>query len=187
MRPRTSLRILRRAAPWALACLLAAAPAAADRLFRTNFSLYPSANPTTGSGFFATVADVNKDGRADLLNVRQYNSPIQTVVLEVRLGAPGGELSPTLSTWPLGLRQDFGAGLGAADLDNDQDVDVFVAAVDTVSILPNLGAGTFGAPVRIRVPNCQDNGIAAGDFNEVGDPDLVVASITTESVRKLVG
>ena len=133
MRPRTSLRILRLARSCAIACLLAAPPAAADRLFRTNFSLYPGASPTNGSGFFASVADVNNDGRDDLLSVRQYNSPIQSVVLEVRLGAPGGELSPQLSTWPLGLQQDFGAGLGTADLDGDQDIDVFVAAVDSGS------------------------------------------------------
>ena len=62
----------------ALACGLAP-PAHADRLFRTNFSLHPGMNPTTGSGYFATVADVNGDTRDDLLSIRQYTTPITSL------------------------------------------------------------------------------------------------------------
>jgi hypothetical protein len=171
----------------AAACGLAAAPAHADRLFRTNFSLHPGANPTAGSGYFATVADVNGDARDDLLSIRQYTTPITSVFLEVRLGAPGGELGAQLALHPLGLRDDLSAYPATADLDGDGDLEVMVAALDTLSILPNLGGGVFGAPIRIRVPNCVDNGVAAGDFDENGTMDIAIGRMTAAAVRILWG
>lgn len=174
MPTRAALHAVRTLLAVPVACFLLAPPASATRLFRTDYSTYPGLTPTSGSGYHAAVADVDGDGRDDLLTLRQYSSPFMSVILEVRRGAPGGELSPLLAAYPTGLQQDMSAYPRPADVDGNGTVDLMVTALDTVAILPGVGGGAFGAPVLISVPGCLEGGIAAGDFNEDGDKDLVV-------------
>jgi len=74
------------------------------------------------------------------------------------------------------------SGLTAVNVDGptDMDLDVVVAnrGSNNVSVLQNNGAGTFAVVQTVGTAAAQPNGIDAADFNNDGDPDLVLTSFT---------
>ncbi len=60
--------------------------------------------------------------------------------------------------------------LGATDIDNDGDVDL-LADSSGIVIVPNIGAGTLGAPIVAAATNV--SGAVAGDLDGDGRPDIV--------------
>ncbi len=82
---------------------------------------------------------------------------------------------------------DGPAGVAAADLDSDGDLDLAVAnfASDDVSILLNLGNGSF-----VRWPESLPAGsgayaVTASDMDGDGDPDLIVTNATPDHLAVL--
>ena len=56
----------------------------------------------------------------------------------------------------------------------------------SISILPGLGNGTFGAEEVLSRPNATPSSVAAGDFDEDGRTDLVTTDIDNDTVTLLL-
>ncbi len=133
---------------------------------------YPAGQSTTA----LAVADINGDGKPDVLSTDDYSNAVA-----VRYN-PGNGVFPTIP-------EDFAGSApnhqDAADLDGDGDLDLFTSgsltSADSGAIMRNNGSGRFSG--RTVVNNGLD-GVAAGvlrDLNGDGKPDLLFNNSNTAS------
>jgi len=117
-----------------------------------------------------TASDLNGDGWIDLMGTSAVY-PIGGVEIAINQG--GGEFLPAMEGGPVGHAP---SGLSLGDFDGDGDLDV--AVVDggdgSVTVLLNVGDGTFTPGVSQAVGDYL-TGIAAGDLDSDGDLDLIVS------------
>ncbi len=121
----------------------------------------------------AAVADVNGDGKPDVLVVNSNT-------LGVLLGKGDGTLQPA-KTYSLG--GSFGRALAVADLDGDGKLDVVVdnnsSSGGQISVLMGNGDGSFRAPqiypTNAFEENSEGNTVALADVNKDGNLDILVA------------
>ena len=97
-----------------------------------------------------------------------------------------------LASAPLYFVGGFPAALAIADFNMDGQPDIVEASSGSVSLLLGAGKGRFGAPAAVKIPlsgldQPLFSGIAAGDFNGDGAPDLVVADSDDSRVSVLLG
>jgi Ca2+-binding RTX toxin-like protein len=123
------------------------------------------------------VADVNKDGRADLITTNVVSNSVS-----VLLGAGNGTFAAAKS---------FATGNGAiaattGDFNNDGKLDIATANVNanSVSILIGDGLGGFSVPTNVTVGD-MPYGVVSGDFN--GDGKLDFAAANTNNVSVVLG
>ena len=128
-------------------------------------SLSLSAKPTS-----VAVADVNNDGRPDLVLTKKGSSSVS-----VLLGNGKGSFSAPV---------DFPAGTAPgnvvlADINGDGKIDVIVSdsATGAINVLAGNGDGTFGAPVSYAAI-ANPTSVALGNFKGNGKIDLAVLSST---------
>lgn len=133
---------------------------------------------------WGTLADVNRDGKLDLVVGIGcgFNSNLCPGVA-ILLGNGDGTFQP-LVTYPAG---PFGAYfLTAADVNGDGNPDLIVSNVPSgsisgssapLSVLLGNGDGTFQAPVTYDAGGSGAAGIAVADVNGDGKPDLVLANV----------
>ncbi len=125
------------------------------------------------------VADVNGDGKPDLLVANNCSKTCVTGTVGVLLGTGGGTFQPVVS-------YDFG-GIGAtsvaaADVNHDGIPDVLVAnqgvinGEGSVAVLLGNGDGTLQTATAYPSGAYGSNSVAVGDINGDGNPDLVVAN-----------
>jgi len=149
-------------------------------------------NFTTGSGSTnpLTTADINGDGKQDIITTRTWIS--QTVTVLINTTAIGAT-PPTFSA-----ATDFTIGgsshhaIAVADLNGDGKLDIIASASggDLVFVLLNTtpdGASTPSFSSSISFPvGAGDWSVATGDVNGDGKPDIVTANFTANSVSVLL-
>ena len=138
----------------------------------------------------AAVGDVNGDGRMDIVAIAAF-----THGLSLYLQEPSGRFVPATDSLP---RSGRGYRIRLADLDGDDRLDI-LASFEGVSPKARA-AGIREAKVWLQRPGGrwlpgeglpetgEFYGIAAGDLNEDGRPDLALGSLDSEGgVRVYLG
>ena len=157
------------------------------RFYRNNGTIDGFADPlpmhvtTVGSEPAGiAVADLNGDAMPDVLVANVGDDTLQ-----VLLNAGGGQFTPQaalpLSFTPLGSSvMDF-------DGDGNMDAAVFGRTVTgfVLAILGGDGTGVLAVDNLQVIPSAS-NGLAIGDFDEDGAPDIVVGQILETSTKVIV-
>lgn len=128
----------------------------------------------TTSAVSVTAADVNNDGKLDLVVGDSDGSFI------VLLGNGDGTFQPGVS------HPGGGTSIVVADLNHDGKLDIAAGNAGSKNINVSLGNGngTFGSPTTYPLANPL-SGLTTADFNEDGIPDLAAAA--GSSVEVLLG
>jgi hypothetical protein len=137
--------------------------------------------PTGTSPQAISVADVNGDGKLDLIIANNQGASVT-----ILLGNGDGTFTPAA-----GSPVTVGSGpyaIAVADLNGDGKLDLVTANLgdNTLSILLGNGDGTFtpsGSPVAVGT---EPSSIAVGDFNGSGRLGLAVTNWTGNSVSILM-
>lgn len=127
--------------------------------------------------------DLNADGKPD---VAIANSGPDTV--SIFLGSSSGAFDAA-TQYPA---HALGTALALVDMDVDGRPELVVANEipwpTLVTVLRGLDGGTFAAPTWIQhLGGAIPRGVAAGDFNADGIPDLVLANYASNNVSILLG
>ena len=130
------------------------------------------------------VADLNRDGRADVVTTTHDFYPSGGHIVTVLLGSATGALN-------LEFPMQFDTGesphaLAVGDFTGDGVPDV-VTAGQTVEVLRGYGNGTFAPPVSNSASSPYLYAVAAADFNGDGKSDVVVEDSATGAAEVLLG
>jgi hypothetical protein len=138
-----------------------------------NFTWNSQLSTGNGSGFLL-AGDFTGDGRVDLMTDEYWDN-----ALSLFSGNPDGTFNPRSVYGANGLPLGFGAG----DFDGDGNLDVAAANAGTFpgyfSVLRNPGGGVFETPVTFTSGDNNPRQLAVGDFNNDGQPDVVITNDTT--------
>lgn len=134
------------------------------------------ASSTFGTGtdpYSVTAGDFNGDGRLDVATAN-YGSNNVSVLLGN--GAGGFEAATTVA---LGVGAIQPYTIANRDLNGDGKLDLITANLSSnnLNVLLGNGDGTFGTPTALATGmRTNPNGLAIGDFNNDGKPDLATAN-----------
>jgi hypothetical protein len=121
------------------------------------------------------IADINGDGKPDILTAASLLVGDGTGHFTVKLGSQFPGLNPSI----------VGSVIRVADLNNDKINDAVVTTVDTqghpssAHVFLGKSTGKFGADTTLSVPDVLD--VVIADFNGDNIPDLAVLSYTMGS------
>ena len=137
----------------------------------TNFAASFSATTTVGVGsvpHFVTTADVNRDGRLDLISANYSGNNLSVLTND---GRGGFALA---ATYAVGALPN---GVAAADVNRDGWVDLISAnsGAGTLAVLTNNGRGGFALAATLTVGN-SPRAVVAADVNGDGWADLISAN-----------
>jgi|SRR5579859_84617 len=155
---------------------------------------------TAGSGgsnpYSVAVADVNGDGKPDLVVVNYVMANYLSKTVGVLLGNGDGTFRPAVAYGSGGV---IPLSVAIADVNGDGKPDLLVANFwasfqnlnGTVGVLLGNGDGTFQSPIAYASggtggPN-SGGSVAVADVNGDGNPDLLVANEGNASVGVLLG
>ena len=184
-RPLTAWRHM--AALLCAAALLAPRPAegaSCTDCVRTSLGLAPRSYPAGDAPVAAAAADLDGDGRADLVVA---NNPPGAGKVRVLLGGPNGFVAAGSYD-----QSPVPRGLAAADFDTDGAPDVVVALGDSLSgvvqILRNVGSGNLNpVPLVSRAAGFNTSAVVVGDFDGNGASDVAAASEDSNLVFVFLG
>jgi hypothetical protein len=133
----------------------------------------------TGEPWFAAVADLNRDGKADIVVTHHEISALTVMIGDGRGGFTEADGSPF----------DFGVSLYQliiADAGRDATMDVLATSGDSLRVLLGDGRGGFKQGATIPVgPGAWR--IAAADLNGDGTVDVVTSNSESNSISVLLG
>lgn len=133
----------------------------------------------TGEPWFAAIADLNRDGKADIVATHHELSALTVMIGDGRGGFTEANGSPF----------DFGVSLYhliIADADRDGTMDVVAISGDSIRVLAGDGRGAFKQTASIPVgPGAWR--LAAADLNADGAIDVVTSNSETNSLSVLLG
>ncbi|MFD7560477.1 FG-GAP-like repeat-containing protein [Streptomyces sp. NPDC059835] len=195
--PRRRLRVP--ALVFAIATVvMAAAPASATGVNTTGFGTAANLDDNGRGSSAVAIGDLNNDGTPDLVTA------IRTEGLGVFLGSGGGSFgSVTKYAAPLTSTSVFLGSAVIQDVNGDGKKDVVsqdargnvalvwlgdgtgaLAAGTAVQLNPTPGCDTTGDnPCVVRFPT----GVAVGDFDEDGKPDLATSNANTNNTAVALG
>jgi hypothetical protein len=144
----------------------------------SSLSFLPAVSYYSGGyeAFSVAVADVNGDGKPDLLvaNYCVASTKCATGLVGVLLGNGDGTFQPAVTYTSGGPKS---VSLAIADVNGDGKPDLLVANQDSgVGVLLGNGNGTFNPAVRYPAGNGVASSVAVADVNGDGRPDLVVTT-----------
>jgi hypothetical protein len=121
-----------------------------------------------------SAADLNGDGKLDLVTANEFNAAVGSATVSVLLGNGDGTFGPN-TIYPTNGFPALSVTTG--DFNGDGKVDLAVGTENpgSVSILLGNGDGTFAPKVDFLVPGTAD-ALLSGDFNQDGKLDLAVAN-----------
>jgi hypothetical protein len=162
-----------------LGCVLCANGGVGVLLGNGNGTFQPAVTyPSSGYGVWSvTVADVNGDGKPDLLLTDCASDPNNycfagTGLVDVLLGNGDGTFQTSVSYASGG---DLAFSVAVQDLNGDGKLDLAVANAgsNTLGVLLGNGDGTFGQAVAYGSGGLFPLGVAIADMNGDGIPDLI--------------
>ncbi|SEM96704.1 Ig-like domain (group 1) [Stigmatella aurantiaca] len=141
---------------------------------------------TASAPYALVVADFNGDGRPDIATANSSSGNVTS------LRNDGGRVFTALSVFAV---RPGPRSLAAADFNRDNKMDLAVANYgdDSVSVLLGQGNGTFATAINTTANQGakqefrQPRGVAVGDFNADGWPDVAVGSSLGPSIALLLG
>ena len=160
------------------ALLLAAAlsTAASAHALRPDFNVTYRAGNAAVSRLY--TADFNLDGRPDLVTRNnQHSVLVSLLAADATAGPLTNVFTGTYVTHHV---------VGDFDEDGDPDIVVSDTTLNTVTLLPSNGDGTFGTPVASAL-TFSPTEIDAGDFNNDGHLDLAARSYSASCLAVLAG
>jgi hypothetical protein len=145
-----------------------------------------SAYPTASFPYSAAVADVNEDGRLDLVVACQIGA-VSVLVGNGTAGVGNGTFAPNVDY----TTSSSTRALALGDYNEDGILDVAVGVTAGAGVLLGQGAsgvgnGTFAAAINYAGSGAA-NGIVSGDFNDDGIADLAMSHNTTNNVSIVLG
>jgi Bacterial Ig-like domain (group 3)/FG-GAP-like repeat len=168
----------------------------------TSFSFLPAAlyNSIKYSTYFSVViADVNGDGKPDIIVSSQVNNSTFIGSLEVFLGNGDGTFQPPVS-YDSGGSNPYSVAVGDVNGDGTPDLvvangcasgtyGIFCSSQGVLGVLLGNGDGTFQAPLTFDSGGSCLNGsqAAVADMNGDGKLDLVVTNFNSSTVGVLLG
>jgi hypothetical protein len=129
----------------------------------------PAATYPVGSGpETVAAADVNGDGKPDLISVNYYDDSLMVLTNDGSAGFGSN------ATWTVGVRP---YAVAAADVNGDSRIDLISANFDegvgnTLTVLTNSTGGRFGFNATLNV-GYGPIAVVAADINGDGYPDLI--------------
>jgi hypothetical protein len=133
----------------------------------------------TGEPWFAAIADLNGDGRPDIVATHHDQSAMTVMIGDGRGGFTEANGSPF----------DFGVSLFhliTGDVDRDGRMDVVATSGDSIRVLLGDGRGAFKQAASIPVgPGAWR--VASADLNDDGAIDVVTTNLEGNSLSVLLG
>jgi hypothetical protein len=132
----------------------------------------PSSSTFTPGPDSIVAADLNGDGKLDLVGATPFNG------VYVFLGNGDGTFKSAVN-YSAGTTSGGASGIAVGDLNSDGKLDLAVSTNDGISILLNTGSGAFGAAAYYPsgvANSVVGDGIAIGDLNGDKKPDVVVTN-----------
>lgn len=138
-----------------------------------NPAAYLSGSDSANS---VAIADINQDGKSDLLVANNCPNSICSVgPVGVLLGDGNGTFQ-TAANYFSGCLLDAAFSVSVGDLNSDSKPDLVVTCADAVSVLFGNGDGTFQAAANYVSGGTGMGSVAIADVNGDNKPDLLVAN-----------
>jgi hypothetical protein len=137
-----------------------------------------------GFGQVPLLADVNRDGRSDVIF-----GVVRSPGISIAFARPDGTFAASHVYSALYLDHDFPASITAGDFTGDGKTDLAVTATFTNGVAGELGRligkgdGTFGSEIGGLTGGRQSRFVASADLNHDGHLDLATASEDSINIR----